>query len=499
MLKLWGVKFFDSLFTILSRPHDILNPNVCESVFIERSHKDHHPQRRTSMNTSIRILLTILALNGLLSVRVLAGSETALITIHAELDREVLPANERQTAVVKISLEAAPPPKDAKRAPVNLCIVLDRSGSMSGTKIAHAREAALEAISRLGKDDVFSLITYNSTVETLIPAGKFDARRAQEIIRSIQSSGNTALFGGVSQGAAELRKFLEDHPQGMVHRMILMSDGLANVGPSSPEDLGRLGASLMKEGISVTTVGLGNDYNEDLMTNLSQRSDGNTYFVENSNDLARIFNEEIGDVLSVVARDVNIRIECPQNIRPLRTIGRDADIRGQHVELKLNQLYGNQEKFLLLEVEIPASAVNIELPILTAHVGYHNVFTQGNEEQTASAKARFSDQESVVKNSVNNDIQQAYFMNVSALAKDEAITRWESGDKAGAKKILAENQIQLEQAAAYYSLPVLEKEADNLEGQRQDLDAEGLTKYNRKQMRTESLQESNQQRVKQRF
>jgi len=444
---------------------------------------------------NIRILFPIV-LFGLINA--FAGETKPLVTIHAELDREVLPADERQTAVVKISLDAAEPPREVDRPPVNLCIVLDRSGSMRGDKIEHARESALEALSRLGKQDVFSLVTYHSSVETLIPAGTIrDVRRAREIIRGIQPGGNTALFGGVSQGAAEIRKTLEDHAEGMVHRLILLSDGLANVGPSTPEDLGRLGASLMKEGISVTTVGVGNDYNEDLMTQLSQRSDGNSYFVENSNDLARIFNEEIGDVLSIVAREVEIIIECPKNVRPVRTIGRDAVIRGQKVKLNLNQLYGRQEKYLLLEVEVPPTPAEQELPVVSAVVNYNNIFTQSRESQHASINARFSQRQEDVLESVNDEVQQEFYYNQSAYAKDQAIQLWEEGKQEEAKQILLENSVQLRQAAETFKLPTLEAEALNLDRKANDLDNEGLTKSNRKGLRTEAYQERNQQRVKQ--
>ena len=151
-----------------------------------------------------------------------------------------------------------------------------------------------------------------------------------------------------------------------VHRIILLSDGLANVGPSSPEDLGRLGAALIKENISVTTVGVGTDYNEDLMARLSQNSDGNTYFVESSGDLPRIFAAELGDVLSIVAKKVNLTIECPSGVRPIAIIGRDGRIKGQSVELYLNQLYGGQEKYALLKVEVPKAESGKEMEIAVA-------------------------------------------------------------------------------------------------------------------------------------
>jgi Ca-activated chloride channel family protein len=445
------------------------------------------------MKTLFRILLLVFASSAF-------AKERPLVLFRAELDRAILPADQVQTAIVKITLDAAPAPREADRAPVNLSIVLDRSGSMSGSKIEHARAAALEALTRMGPNDVFSLITYDSEVETLIPAGRIrDIDSARRIIKGIQSRGNTALFGGVSQGAAELRKHIDGSPKGMVHRMILLSDGLANVGPSTPAELGRLGTSLAKEGISVSTIGIGNDYNEDLMTQVARSSDGNTYFVENSNDLARIFNEELGDVLSVVAREVWVKIECPANIRPLRAIGRDATIRGGSVEVKLNQLYGGQERYILLEIEVPATAANQQIPLVSAVVNYQNVFTAGAETQSASLDARFSKQEEEVKKSVNNDVQNVFFLNQSAAAKDEAIVLYEKGDKEKAIEVLRVNSQQLEAAAIAYDLDELKAESSNLGRQSEMLRREGLSAPNRKELRTEAAQEIQQQGSKLRY
>lgn len=425
------------------------------------------------------------------------GASDNLIQVRVELDRGVLPADQQQTAVVKISLVADAPPEKMNRPPVNLCIVMDRSGSMQGNKIEQARKAALEALSRLGPQDIFSLVIYDSKVETLIPAGRMkDQARARELIRGIRPGGNTALFGGVSQGAAELRKALGDHAEGMVHRMILLSDGLANVGPATPEDLGRLGVSLQKEGISVTTIGVGTDYNEDLMTRLAQRSDGNTYFVENENDLARIFGQELGDVLNVVARNIRIQIICPENVKPLRSIGRDATIRGQKVELNLNQLYGNQERFLLLEVEIPATPADTELPVMSAAVHYRNIFSEKDESQDLALNARFSRQEEEVKASFNEVVIKEVLLQESALAKEEAIKLAEQGDQKAAVEVLRQNRIQILDATTFYDYAAPEdllQEAENLEMQGDKLEKEGLNAVNRKIMRTDAEQTKNQQ------
>ena len=198
------------------------------------------------------------------SLRTATGRAAALLMVctsavwarpvicRVELDKEVLRAGEDQTAVIKVSLETTAP-KAGERAPVNLAVVLDRSGSMRGDKLEKAKEAAITALRRLRSGDLFSLVTYDHRVKTIVPAQ--DAGNSASIerqIRKIRAGETTALFGGVSQGAAEIRKNL--HDERYVHRVILLSDGLANVGPDSPEDLGRLGAALIKESISVTTV-----------------------------------------------------------------------------------------------------------------------------------------------------------------------------------------------------------------------------------------------------
>lgn len=176
-----------------------------------------------------------------------------------------------------------------------------------------------------------------------------------------------------------------------MNRIILLSDGIANIGPSSPEDLGRLGTALSKEGISVTTVGVGLDYNEDFMTRLSQNSDGNTYFGESSRDLLNIFAAELSDVLNVVAKDIRLTIVCEEEVKPISIIGREGRIRGQEIQFSMSQLYGNQEKYVLIEVELPAGKDGNQMDVASATVSFQNPFTQqkkNNPEGSRSASVR---------------------------------------------------------------------------------------------------------------
>lgn len=414
------------------------------------------------------------------------------VQLRLDIDRTVLPARTTDTAIVKVALEGVKLPRREVRPPVNLALVIDRSGSMSGDKIEKAREAALEAVRQLAPDDVVSVIAYDTRVETLVPAQRVgNRRRLEEAIRSLEATGNTALHGGVVRGADEVRRFSEDGRY--VNRVILLSDGQANVGPSSPEELGRLGASLMREGIAVTTIGLGLGFNEDLMTRLAQRSDGNTYFVENSSDLPRIFAAELGDVLNVVARRVVIEIEFPEGVRPLRFVGRDGTIRERKAELTLSQIYGGQEKFALIEVEVSPADAGREREIARARVNYEDALTQRAGSATAVRKVRFSATEAEVVKSADHRVQADFAANVIALAKDEAIALVDSNRREAAGARLREEAERVARMGEVYGNSALRSMAAPAAADAARVERDGLGNAERKAYRAASAQTRSQQ------
>ncbi len=415
--------------------------------------------------------------------------------------RSVLPAGKRQTVVIKVTLDAPKPPPNKERPPVNLALALDRSGSMHGDKLERAKEAAIEALGRLSERDWFSLVVYDDTISTVVPAqsaGRTEAIEAR--IRSIGPGGRTALFGGVSQAAAELRKNLlrgDTHsPDGLkdpVHRLILLSDGLANVGPSTPEDLGRLGASLLKEDISVTTVGVGTDYNEDLMTRLSQKSDGNAYFVETSDDLPRIFAAELGDVLNVAAKDVHLIIECPSGLKPVGIIGREGRIKGRQVEVSLNQLYGGQKKYALIEVQVPERKAGDRLEIASARLTYYDPFANQAQVAVGRADARFTRDEHKIRSSTNVSVQQEFELNRNALAQRRAVSLADQGLNKEAADELARSADRLHKIGEKQNNETLLNKAEETRQQARRIEERGMSKRDRKFLQTDSYQQQNQQ------
>lgn len=365
----------------------------------------------------------------------------------------VMKAGRKQSAWVRVGLNGFRLDDEQARPPVNLAIVLDRSGSMQGHKIEQARNAAVDAIGLLRPTDIVSVVTYNSTVSVVVPATRLtDPNFVVSRIRGIQPGGNTALFAGVSKGAAEVRKFQDRE---YVNRVILLSDGLANEGPSSPGELAALGASLLKENISVTTLGLGLGYNEDLMTQLALKSGGNHHFIEDATQLLAVFRSEFDDVLSVVAQEIDVTIRIPEGIRPVRVLGNEADINGQEIVTRIAQIYSEQERYVVLELEIPESEPDSRLELASVEVSCLNLKTKATERLEAATSISFSDSDDAVERGLNKEVMADVVALISSEQNKLATRYLDAGDLASCRATLAKNAAFLAEHAERYMSPEL--------------------------------------------
>ena len=388
----------------------------------------------------------------------LLGPLPALARVQFRLmpSHPLLPIGQTTRVYLKLGLKGLGTVR-GKRAPVNLAVVLDRSGSMSGAKIRKAKEAARMVLELLRPDDIFCLVTYDSTIRVLVPATKVtDKLRIQRKIDRIRPGGFTALYGGVKQGIAEVRKFFS---RTRINRVILLSDGLANVGPSSPAVLGQLGRAAGLQGISITTVGLGLGYNEDLMSRLAQNSDGNHAFARNAQDLARIFRGELGEIMSIIAQDVLIMVECGPGVRPIRVLNRSAQIRGRTVTLKLNQLLARQEKYVLLEVEVPKGRTGSRVVLATAKVRYTDLKTRRTDRISQAATVSYSGNPALVKKQVKREVMVGVAEAIGNAANRQAVALRDKGKVAAARQMLMRNSAYLAKAASRYRSAALRRSA----------------------------------------
>lgn len=389
---------------------------------------------------SIKRILTVCALSTLPWAA--AAGASPQVTIKSEVASPVVMEHTQDRNYLKISLVGYPL-EARQRSPINLALVIDRSTSMSGDRIEKARDAAIMAVNMLDESDTLSVVAYDSNVEVIVPATRVrDKQKLIEQIRqNIRPRGMTALFAGVSKGVEQVDRHLDRE---QVNRIILLSDGQANIGPTSVSELAGLARIAAKKGVAITTIGIGRDYNEDLMTAIAGYSDGNHSFVEKTADLEKAFIKEFDDVMSVVAQDVEVIIKVAGEVTPVRLLGRDGEIRGDTVTVKLNQLYSNQEKYVLLEV-IPAKGVRRESkPLAEVRVSYDNLASNSKETHQERLALRYTDSETEMKQAVVEEVLVDSAIQRMALENERAIKLLDEGKLEEAKIIVEQSADMLE-------------------------------------------------------
>ena len=391
------------------------------------------------MNPVLRHCRTAAASFVLAALAAASATADPAVSVVVAPERKVLASDKPETAVVKVGLTGAALPA-GERPAVNLALVLDRSGSMQGDRIVRAREAAIAAVQRLDERDYVSVVVFDDRIDVL--AGAQTASEANkaaivEKLRTVEARGATAIFGGVSAGASEIRKNLA---RKLVNRIVLLSDGAANVGPSSPEELGLLGASLVKEGVSVSTLGVGLGYNENLMAALATRSDGNTYFIENGDDIPRIFDAELGDAFQVAARDVKLSVRF-RDAFPVELIGRDGRIEDGVVSVDFNQIYSRQEKYVLVRTEFPVGKDGETREFAAAEVSWVLPGSDASGSAAATGSVAFSADAKKVAASADAKVLVQSVKTQNALRTQRALELNKAGRYEEARRLMDSNAV----------------------------------------------------------
>jgi Ca-activated chloride channel family protein len=417
------------------------------------------------------------------------------ITLRVSPERDLVYSRGPREVVVQIDLDGRRPDR-TRRAPMNLAVVLDRSGSMQGAKIEKARQAACVAVDQLADDDFFSLVTFDNDTDVLISPDRVGGSRQREALKEridrIRPGGGTAIHAGVTLGAQQLRRFIDKE---RVNRIVLLSDGLANVGPSRTSDLARLGSELRREGMSVTTIGLGDDYNEDLMTALAEASNANYYYVRDAEKLPGIFAEELGAARSLIARGVTIRITVPDGVRIREIIGQpEIDCTGRTVEIKLPEYFGGDKRRFLARcvAEQPSSE---PLEVAMVDLRYESDAGERVTPQQQNARVRFTDEERKSDESLRVEVAREVAVVYNRIAKEKAVRLADQGRSKDAAEVLRSQAAANAAAPAPMQLPGVAAENRKLEDAAREVESKGqFDKSSRKQIQYENWQDKYQKR-----
>ncbi|TSA82155.1 VWA domain-containing protein [Deinococcus detaillensis] len=202
---------------------------------------------------------------------------------------------------------AAAPQSSEPRSPLNLSLVIDRSGSMGGTPLEMAKEATQIAIRALQPQDRVSVVTFDSEVEVLIPSQLVtDPEALCRQVAQVRSRGNTALHAGWLEGAM----LTAEHQQAQtLNRVLLLSDGGANQGERRPDVIAEHVKGLTARGVGTSTIGLGRSYDEDLLKGMADAGDGNYEHIENAEALPAYFEAELQGLTRTTGHTVSLGVE----------------------------------------------------------------------------------------------------------------------------------------------------------------------------------------------
>ncbi len=333
------------------------------------------------------------------------------------------------------------------KTPLNISLVLDRSGSMSGAKLRYAKEASKFMIDNLNKTDNISLIAYDHQIQIVSASGS--AKRKKKLkkqIDDIYHAGSTNLSGGMLQGFKEVRSTFKE---GYVNRVLLLSDGLANKGITDFYKLQDTVQSVnRKYNITLSTVGLGADFDEDMMENLAEYGGANYYFVEKARKITEIFQQELESLQSVVGQQMELQIKMPTDAIELREVFGYPYVvdSNQLVIIPFNDIFAAEKKAVLLK--FAKKQKNLSKPLtFKAHLSYKDVTKQmntillENEQQIMP-----SEDSSVLKMQVDTVVQRQILLAKANMQLQAAIKEVDKGNFAGARSIIKETQGFLDQA-----------------------------------------------------
>ncbi|MDZ4743923.1 MAG: VWA domain-containing protein [Verrucomicrobiota bacterium] len=418
------------------------------------------------------------------------GKSEEIITVKLTPDRNKIVKTKDAEVLIKLELKGREASRK-RRTPVNLALVLDRSGSMAGPKLEKAKQAACVAIDQLSEKDTISVVIYDDLSNLLIPPQKVkDKSHLKSLVREITDGGSTALYAGVEMGAQQVNKFFAKEN---VNRVFLLSDGIANVGPSSPAELARLGRNLREQGIQVTTIGLGDDYNEDLMVSLAEASAANYYYVQDTEKLPGIFAEELGKIQNILARNLRVIIVLPEGVEGIEVVG-EPDIRftNRRAEIILPEVYGSQNRSFLVRARV-VNASGGKMDVAQANIDYKDEESGKDKKQQILASIEMTENQKESDASLNVEVAQEAALVQNRVVREEALKLADSGKKAEAVLKLKEQSQAISNLPAAARTPKLDQERDSLSAVADEVEAkDGFDKRSRKAFQYENYKQKNQ-------
>ncbi len=319
------------------------------------------------------------------------------VQLHCLVENAYAPAvrNTRSHLLVQVQ---APETAYGRRLPINLCLCIDRSGSMEGEPLDYVKRACAHVVDLLDPNDVLSVVTFAEEIEVVMPARRVVNRELikQHILR-IDTGNTTNLYDGILVAG---RQVASVQSPAYLNRILVLTDGEPTTGIKDFQSIVGQVAELKSRGITVTALGFGPDYNEELMAGIARRSGGNYYFISRPELIPEVFRKELETLMTVVAKNLRLRLNLTRWTQMRQVYAGQPAFGPRTVDLSLVDLERGALITALAEVELqrrPAGVYRVAQAVLS----YDDVTTGRTQQLTADAVVEFVTDESRVPAGIN--------------------------------------------------------------------------------------------------
>ncbi|MEZ4410228.1 MAG: VWA domain-containing protein [Polyangiales bacterium] len=358
------------------------------------------------------------------------------------LTRPVLPAGETVTVDLLLTFHtdyAAARRPD--RRPLSVSIVIDRSGSMSGRPLKQATEAAGLLVRQLSPSDTVSVVVYDSRVDTIVaPTRVTDPEAIVKKVNGVRPAGATALHGGWLRGCEHAAEVPSDEA---VRRVLLLTDGQANVGVTATPEIVAQAAKQAEQAVVTSTLGFGLGFNEDLLIGMAEAGRGNFYYIESPDEATQLFLIEGESITAIGAQDLTVTLRPRRGVtieeaidaRALKT-GKDGSLR-----VPVGDVYGGEDRHVALTVTVQVPEAGGDFELFDVAYTYDPVATasrRGEVSETAVVRATAGRADARPDPNVMRTVSRLRV----ALAKERAVTRSDAGEHDVAAELLRHEAAQ---------------------------------------------------------
>ncbi|WP_254174233.1 vWA domain-containing protein [Planktothrix pseudagardhii] len=411
-----------------------------------------------------------------------------MIQVNYSLSHSLIATNTATTVDLILNFNGEKTARVSSRRPLNLSLVIDRSGSMAGQPLRYAIQAAQKLVESLTEQDIVSVVIYDDQADLILPPQPVKNKaEICKILGKIKAGGCTNLSGGWLLGCEQVKSCLNrEH----LNRVLLLTDGQANEGITDPQILTKTAHKQSEQGIITTTLGFGTYFNEDLLIAMAKAAGGNFYFIQSPDEATDVFRIELESLTSVVGQNLTVTLH-PESSIELREILNNyrTSSTEKGLEIFVGDVYEIEAKQLAVQLVIPPQNPIGQLPLISIHYQYQTIVNDSIEQLSGELPITINIGSEADAQQVKPD--QSVFEQTSKLriaqVKEQAISLTDKGDYQKAAETLR-SAIQDIQQKLLNEIFEIAEEIEQLEYYAQRIETRNFDSVSRKEMRDQSYQ-----------